>query len=177
MKIYLIGGKARNGKDTLAKFLKEAEEINNKKVCIMQISNPLKHYAKDHFNWDGKESTKPRSLLTEIGTEVIRVKMKQDEFLIKRLVEDLQVLENYFDVAIISDVRLVLEYDYVKKSYPDAITIKIKREDFESNLSNDQKNHLTETGLDNYNDVDYLIINKTLKDLKLQANKLVNEKR
>ena len=43
MKIYLIGGKARNGKDTLASFMKEELEQTGKKPCIGSIHFFFKH--------------------------------------------------------------------------------------------------------------------------------------
>lgn len=174
MKIYLIGGKARNGKDTFGNFLKEYYQSFNKKVCIMHISNYIKHYAIDYFGWDGKEETKPRSLLQELGTDIIREKMNMPYFFINRLKEDILVLENFFDIAIITDVRFPLEFDYIKKEYPDAVKIHITRPDYISELTDKEKKHKTETALDTYNDYDYKVINRDLDDLENDARKIVD---
>ena len=51
MKIYMIGGKARHGKDTFAAFLKKYFEEYGQKVCIMQISSHIKHFAINYFGF------------------------------------------------------------------------------------------------------------------------------
>lgn len=177
MKVYLIGGKARNGKDTMANFMKEYYESLGEKVCIMQISNYIKHFARDYFGWDGKEETKPRSLLQEIGTEIIRQKMNKPYFFTTRLLEDMEVLNNYFDIIIISDVRLPLEFEEVKKVYKDAIKIHIERPELVSELSEKEKKHLTEVALDHYDSYDYKIINTELEQLKKDTIKLIEEEK
>ena len=37
-KIYIIGGKAKHGKDTFSAFLKEVYEENGKKIIVTQLS-------------------------------------------------------------------------------------------------------------------------------------------
>lgn len=175
MKIYLIGGKARNGKDTLAGFMKEYLEEDGKKVCIMHIGNYIKHYIKDYFDWDGREETKPRSLLQHLGTDIIRNKMNKPLFFINRLVEDIEVLDNFFDVAIVADVRIPIEFEEVTKRYVDAIKIHIERPELISELSSEEQKHITETALDSYHDYHYRIINTTLEQLKIDAKKLLEE--
>ena len=49
MKIVLIGGKARVGKDTFADYLYEELEKNGKKPVKMQISQYIKYYAIKYF--------------------------------------------------------------------------------------------------------------------------------
>ncbi len=175
MKIYMIGGKARNGKDTLANFMKKYFEKNGKKTCIMHIGNYIKHFAIDYFDWDGNDETKPRTLLQHLGTDIIRIKMNKPNFFIDRLLQDIEVLDNFFDIAIISDVRLPLEFDSIKKVYPDTKKINIKRPELISELSSKEQKHITETALDDYDNYDYKIINIDLKSLEEEAMKLVEE--
>lgn len=175
MKIYMIGGKARHGKDTVAAFLKKYFEEYGQKVCIMQISSHIKHFAINYFGWDGKEETKPRSLLQKIGTEIVREKMNKPMFFIDRIKEDIEVLDNLFDIAIISDVRLPLEFEEIKKIYPDTKKIHVVRPDLISSLSEEEQKHITETALDNYKDYDYEIINTTIEKLEEDAKKIVKE--
>ena len=72
MKLYLIGGKADSGKNFFGDILKKKFEEEGKKVCMLRITAPLYNYAKEYFNWDGEEKTKPRELLQTLGIEVIR---------------------------------------------------------------------------------------------------------
>ena len=69
MKVYLISGPARNGKDTIGDFLEKDYKEMGYKVCRTQIAKYLKMYIKDYFGWDGSEETKPRELLQRLGTE------------------------------------------------------------------------------------------------------------
>lgn len=44
-------------------FIKEYLENKNIKTVILQISSPLKFYAKKILGWDGEEASKPRDFL------------------------------------------------------------------------------------------------------------------
>ena len=172
MKIIMISGKARSGKDTLADFLfKEFEE--KEKPCRVQISQYIKYYAQKYFGWDGEEESKPRDLLNYLGTEIIRNKINPD-FHINRLIEDIEVLSYFYDVFIISDVRFPEEIKKVKEKYDNVITIRINRDSNE--LNSNQKSNITETALDEYEDYDYFIDNnKTLEALKEKALSIFKE--
>ncbi len=175
MKVIMISGKARHGKDTLASYMKKDLEKNNHKVCIMHFSNYIKYLLYYYFGWDGNEDNKPRSLMQELGTDVIREKMKKEMFFIDRTIEDIEILSNYYDIFIISDVRLPKEFEYIKNKFPDTIKININRINFVNELSSDEKKHVTETALDNYDEYDYKVINTTLEKLEEDAIKIVQE--
>jgi hypothetical protein len=175
MKVYMISGKARNGKDTLAGFMKKYFDENSSKACIMHIGNYIKHFAIDYFGWDGNDDTKPRTLLQQLGTEIIREKMNKPLFFTTRLIEDMEVLSNFYDVIIVSDVRLPLEFDEIGKVYPDMVKMHITRPELVSNLSEKEQKHITETALDNYNDYKYDVVNTTLEELEEQAKRIVEE--
>lgn len=175
MKVYLICGKARHGKDTTANFMKEYYESLGKKPCIMHIGNYIKHFAKDYFGWDGKEETKPRELLQELGTGIIREKMNKPFFFTTRLLEDIEVLENFYDCILIADVRLPLEIEEIKKKYQDSTVIRVNRVDFESELTSKQSKHVTEIALDEYQNYDYILENTTLEALEEQAKNVIRK--
>lgn len=173
MKIYLVGGKARSGKDTISDFLEEELKKENKKVCRLQVSSYIKYYAQKYFGWDGKEETKPRELLINLGTNVIRNQIDEN-FHINRLLEDLKVLSFFFDYFIVSDIRFPVEIEKIKENYSDVVSIKMIRESDE--LTVDQKKDRTETSLDSYDGFDYVIINdKSLEDLRLKAIEILKE--
>ena len=173
MQVILIGGKARSGKDTLADFLIEELEKQGKKVCKIQVGQYIKYYAMKYFGWDGEEETKPRDLLIELGTEVIRKKIDPD-FHINRLIEDIKVLSYFYDTFVVSDVRFPVEIEKPKKEFENVTTIKMIRNSDELNES--QKSHVTETGLDSFNDFNYVIENEgSLEKLKEKAIDILKE--
>ena len=173
MKIYLIGGKARSGKDTISDFIEEELKSKNKKVCRLQVSSYIKYYAKTYFGWDGSEETKPRELLIKLGTDIIRNKIDEN-FHINRLLQDIEVLSYFYDYFIISDIRFPVEIEKIKEKYSDVVTIKMIRESDE--LTSDQKKNRTETSLDDYDKFDYIIENnKSLEDLKERAKEILQE--
>lgn len=166
MKIFLIAGKAGSGKTDAAKFIKRYYEAKSYKVVITEVSKYLKLYAKEIIDWDGNNDTKPRTFLQEIGS-TLRHEIFNEDFLINRLLDDIKVYEKYADILVVSDVRLPNEIIKIKEKYP-AVSIKIINNISLNNLSEIERNHETETKLDEYQDYDYIIIND-------EANKL-NEK-
>lgn len=170
MELFLIAGKARSGKDSIANIIKEKLVQKNKKVCIIRYSSYLKYYIREYFGWDGKEESKEqyRSLMNKIGTEIIREKIDKN-FFIKRIIEDIKVLSNFFDYAIISDVREPNEIIAPKEIFS-VIAINVSRPNYISDLTEQEQKHFTETALDDFNDYDYKIVNNgTLEDLKIKV--------
>ncbi len=173
MRIYVIAGKARHGKDTIALYIKEFYEKKGLKVINLAYGSYIKEYAKKISNWDGKEETKPRELLQELGTDIIRNKIDKDLF-VRRLCEDIRVYDYYFDIATISDARFPSEIEWPKNNFDDVISIKVIRDGYDSVLSKKEQKHLTEVALDEYNSYDYVIHNDgTLDDLKEKVFELV----
>lgn len=172
--IYLIGGKARTGKGTVSKIIKEEYEKKGYKVCEIQIMRTLKNYLKDYFDWDGLEDTKPRKLLQEMGYDLIRDKMNMPYFHIDHLTDDIKVLSNFFDIFIVSDIRLPIEIDTIKERFNNVISINIIKDNYISPLKVDEVNHITETALDNYKNFDYKLVNSNLDELKNDIIKIVD---
>lgn len=170
--IYLICGKARHGKDTLADYLQEIYEANGKKAIKTSFAKYIKYYAMEMTGWDLKDETKPRGLLQTLGTEVIRQGLNNDKFFTDRIVEDVSVFSFFYDAVIISDGRFEIEVNEIKRNFPNAKIIQISRPNFDNGLTEEQKKHATETGLDNYNDYDEKVINTTLEELKESARKI-----
>lgn len=171
-KIYILSGKAQSGKNLTAKIIKEYCQKNNKKTIILAYAKYLKEYAKNITNWNGREQNKPREFLQQLGVEIQNNIDKN--MLINRIKEDIKVYEKYFDTIIISDARYINEIEEIKNNYKNTTTIRIEGKD--NKLTEKQKQHITETALDNYNNYDYVIENKTTKqNLKKQINKIMEE--
>ncbi len=172
MKIILIGGKANSGKDSTAEYIDEYYRSRGLDVVNIQIAFYIKMYAKEIAKWDGDNETKPRQLLQDLGTELIR-KQIDEYFFIKRIIQDIDIYSRYFDIITISDGRLPEEFASIKLAYPETVTVHVTRPGYVSHLTKDQKAHVTETLVDDI-DYDYEVVNDgTLDDLQKKAIELV----
>lgn len=162
-KIYIVSGKAKSGKNAVANII---EEYYGKEKCI-QIS--YAYYIKDYLSRMGKyqesEKAKYRSLLQEFGVEFLQ-KHIDSTFLIDRALQDIEVFSYFYDVIIITDARLIDEIEIPKQKFKNVITIRIINNN-ENDLSEQEKEHITETGLDTYTNFDYVIENhSSIEELK-----------
>ena len=178
IKIILISGKARAGKDTSASYFNEYFKNKGLKTIVLQFSTSIKDYAKNITGWDGKDETKPREFLQILGTSIIREKI-DDEFFIKRMIQDIKVYSYFYDIIIISDKRIIKEIELIKDNFKDVIAINVVRPNYENNLSSKQMQHITEISLDSYDKFDLEISNdKGLEELRSSvyniAEKIVN---
>lgn len=174
-KIIMLSGKARSGKDTTSLMLFEMLEAKGFKVLNLQYSSYIKEYAKKISDWDGSEETKPRQLLQELGTSVIRQQI-DELFFVKRIIGDIKVYSYYYDIIIISDVRVKAEIDVPREEFDNICAVKITRPNFDNGLTEEQKKHFTEIDLDDYDKFDYEIINDgTLDDLKVKVEKFIGD--
>lgn len=175
-KLYFIGGKARSGKSTVGTMIKEEYEGKGKKAVILSHSRYHKDYIKSFFGWDGSEDTKPRELLQQLGTEIIREKLNMPFFFINRMTEDIKILSYFFDVVVVNDVRFKAEIDKQKELFNNLISIRVVREDFDNGLTDKQKEHPSEVDLDDYNKFDYCIYNDgTVSGLKEQVLAIIDK--
>lgn len=173
MKIFVIGGQAKSGKNTFGEYLREELKEYSYKPCVMHITEPLYGYARNYFEWNGNDDNKPREFLQKMGIEIIREKMGKEDFLLNRLYEDIEILSNFFDTFIITDARLIHEFESIKRHYSDVVTIKLERKNYEDFLTNEEANHITEREIKDYNDFDYIIENNSFDDLKRSALEIV----
>lgn len=168
-KIIILSGKARAGKDTTMNFLNEIYS----NIIQLQYGSYIKEYAKKISNWDGSEETKPRELLQQLGTNIIRENI-DNKFFVKKMIDDIKVYSYFFDIIVISDARFKIEIDDIKNTFNNVIAVRIERPNFDNGLTLEQKKHPSEIDLDDYNKFDYNLINDgTLEDLKKKVEKLV----
>lgn len=158
-KQYFIGGKARSGKSTVGTILKDTYEKKGKKTVILSYSRYHKDYIKSFFGWDGSDETKPRELLQQLGTEIIRGKLNMPFFFVNRMTEDIKILSYFFDVIVVNDVRFKIEIDMQKELFNNLVSIKVVRDGFDNGLTEKQKQHSSEVDLDDYDKFDYCIYN------------------
>lgn len=164
-KIIIISGKARSGKDKVSSFIRDELKNNERKVINLQFAYYIKNYAMNVSDWDGQDETKPRKLLQHLGTDIIRKQIDED-FFIRRMIDDIRIYSYFYDVIVISDARFVKEIESIKSNFKDVISINVIRPNFVSELTDEEKKHATETGLDGFNQFDYEIVNDgTLEEL------------
>lgn len=147
-KIILISGKAESGKTLSAQIIKEKLEKVNKRVLIVSFASYLKFIAKTYFDWDGKKDTKGRTLLQYLGTDIVR--KKNPDFWVKTVFDFIYTFEDEFDYFIADDTRFQNEIDYFQNNDPFSyFSIRVERIGFENSLTEKQRNHPSETDLDN----------------------------
>lgn len=175
-KIFIIAGIARQGKDTVASMIHQYYEKEGKNCINLQISHYIKEYAKQISGWDGREETKPRELLQQLGTDLIR-KNIDNELFIRRTVEDIKVYSYFYDIITLSDARFDYEVATLKEQFSYASFIKIER----PNQVNDLgifRNHATENGLQNDSYYDTILCNDgTLEDLNKKVVAMLEGKK
>ena len=174
-KIYIMCGKAKHGKDTFSAYLRDVYKNNGKEIIVTQLSKYIKYYAREMTGWDLSEETKPRELLQQLGTGVIREYLNKEDLFINRMIEDIDVFSCFYDAIIISDVRLKKEINDLRKAFPDLVCVNVFRPNFDNGLTEEQKNHRTEIDLDDFEDFDEKIVNTTLELLEKSAEDLYNK--
>lgn len=172
--VFVIAGIARQGKDTVANMIHGYYEKQNKECINLQISHYIKEYAKQISGWNGSEENKPRELLQQLGTDLVRKYIDKDLF-IRRTIEDIKVYHYFYDVITISDVRFDHEIELLKEVFPDAIYLKVERKNVENDLG-DLRKHATENGLHHNEYYDTVLQNDgTLDDLNKKVDSLLGD--
>ena len=139
MKIILINGKARSGKDTLASLIKG--QLLNKKVLIRGNAQTVKDCAKKYFNWNGAKDTKGRQLLIDITN----LGYAQDPYHWDRLTLKYALDKDNYDYLIIPDWRYFSTYEYLKEEGYEVITVHRHRE-IDNELHHSLKSDISEQG-------------------------------
>jgi hypothetical protein len=167
--IFLISGYAQSGKDSTANLLKHfLIELASKKVLILHYADYLKFIATEYMGWDGQKDIPGRTLLQTLGTDKVRVEMRQPLFWVEKVCDIIKILYNDFDYFIVPDCRYKNEIHYPLALFPDRITtIRIEREFYNNNLTTEQKNHISETELSNYPHDYYIYSISGLDNLKI----------
>lgn len=147
MRVICIAGNAESGKDTVAGMMKEYFELEGKKVFIIHYADLLKFICKQYYGWNGEKDEIGRSLLQHVGTDVFR---KRDEgFWVNHVISILKVMQNDIDYALIPDCRFMNEMTQpalLFKTY----SVCVVRPNHKSKLSKSQRNHESETSLENF---------------------------
>ena len=165
-KIIIFSGKQYSGKDTLAKIL--LDNMTDYKRCAMGDIIKLEYGKQNGLTYDEIEKNKSayRQDLINLGNWG---RSQSDDYWLKKIIEqDGNIM--------VTDVRVPFEYETFKKA--DAISIRVEcPRDIRAKRGNlVGEDDITEVGLDDIKDWDYVIHNdSTYDELKNKAMVLIEE--
>lgn len=156
MRVICISGKAQHGKTTTAEALLEYYNVKHpeKKVVFVNYGDLLKYIAKAFFNWNGEKDEAGRTLLQTLGD---KFRGYDKDYFVKFVIDVLKANKDEWDIVLIGDCRFRNEIDLMRKNF-DTRSVRINRGDFTGGLTTEQREHISETALDDYA-FDYVIKN------------------
>lgn len=173
MQIIGISGKAEAGKSTLANILKEQLELQGHRTLLINYGDFVKFIAEKYYFWNGEKDEGGRTLLQHIGTKQGREKVDINIW-VDMVINTVLVAQDDFDFAIVADCRFPNEFKRWEEFNIPITKIRISRPLEQSKLTEVQKQHASETSLDDYRDWDLFIYNNgTYEDLEERAKSIV----
>lgn len=165
-KIIIFSGKQYSGKDTLAKIL--LENMPEYHRCAMGDIIKLEYGRQHNLTYEEIEKNKAqyRQGLIDLGNWG---RSQSDDYWLKKIIaEDGNIM--------VTDVRVPFEYKTFKNAGAIAIRVECPREIRAQRGELIGENDITETGLDNITDWDYIIKNDSdYETLKEKAYKLIED--
>lgn len=174
MKLIGITGKARSGKDTIAKHLFHTHEFTR-----VAFADPLKHAASHIFGLSGRQTwddelkekvipywgKSPRQLFQLLGTEAIKPVFGDDTW-VKRFEITYNLLKDT-DHMVVPDVRVDVEANRIREL--GGVIIEVRRG---SGLVGSTGSHISELGLSTL--PDFVIENHgSIDELKANVDRIV----
>jgi hypothetical protein len=172
MIVINFAGKAQAGKDTSCSILKSKLEQLGNKVLILHFADYLKHLCRQYFTWNGVKDDPGREILQVIGTD--KVRNRNPDFWVNTVIEFLKVFQKDYDYFLIGDCRFPNEILKLRKEGFDTFAVRVNRPNYDNGLTEQQKQHISETALDNFV-FDYQIENDKdgLKNLENRIDEFI----
>lgn len=164
-KIIIFSGKQYAGKDTAAKIM--LDEMPDFRRCAMGDIIKLTYGAQKNLTYDGieKNKSKYRADLIILGNWG---RAQSPDYWLQKIVEQ-------DGNIIVTDVRIPHEYEVFKKAGAITIRVEATREIRASRGELIGEEDITEVGLDNIKDWDFIIENNSsYENLKLQVNRIIS---
>ncbi len=165
-KIIIFSGKQYSGKDTLAKIL--LENMPDYHRCAMGDIIKLEYGRQHNLTYEEIEKNKSqyRQGLIDLGNWG---RSQSDDYWIRKIIaEDGNIM--------VTDVRVPFEYKTFKNAGAIAIRVECPRDIRAQRGNLIGEDDITETGLDNVTDWDYIITNDSdYESLKQKALNLIKE--
>lgn len=174
-KIILVSGHAQNGKDTLAEAIKHEYEHHGASVKAVHFADLLKFICRTYFGWNGEKDAEGRRILQYVGTDLVR--MRKPDYWVDFVGDFLELFGENLDYVIIPDCRFPNEVTKLAERGFDTVHVRVIRDNFDNRLTEEQKNHPSETALDNFPADIYIHNNGTLDDLYKKVSRLIMEKK
>lgn len=167
-----ISGKAQNGKDTSAEIFKEELTMRGYSVLIVHQADLLKYICKSFFGWNGEKDEAGRTMLQQVGTNVVR-KIEPD-FWVNFIAKVTSFFKDTWDYIIIPDTRFPNEIAKLKTEDANVFHVRVVRPGLKSPLTKEQQQHPSETALDGVDSDFTLINNKAIEDLHDDIVKIIH---
>jgi hypothetical protein len=172
MKIVLISGKARHGKDSAAGFFQNSLERLGKRSIRISFADYVKFLCAKHYGWNGEKDDLGRKILQDVATDI---RAKDPNFWVDTVARYLRVVWDDYDVALIADWRYPNEfYRWRDFGVEEVVRVRVRRRDFESGLGPERKSHSSETSLEGF-EADLELEAKTLEELEELCGKAVED--
>lgn len=168
MNVILISGKAQHGKDSAAQILYSIINSDGKRALIVHYADLVKYVAKIFWDWNGEKDDYGRSLLQRVGTDIVR--KEKPNYWVDFIKDFVRFSKEKWDYVIVPDCRFPNEVDAWRNiDGIDYITVRVNRFNFESTLTEEQKNHPSETSLDNWNFDYYINADNNIESLEKEV--------
>ena len=164
-KIIIFSGKQYAGKDTAAKIM--LDEMQDFRRCAMGDIIKLTYGAQKNLTYEEieKNKSKYRADLIILGNWG---RAQSPDYWLQKIVEQ-------DGNIIVTDVRIPHEYEVFKKAGAITIRVEATREIRASRGELIGEEDITEVGLDNIKDWDFIIDNdSSYENLKIQVNKIIS---
>ncbi len=165
-KIIIFSGKQYSGKDTAAKIM--LEEMKDYRRCAMGDIIKITYGKEKNLTYEEIEKNKPlyRQDLINLGNWG---REQDPDYWLKK------ILEQEGNI-IVTDVRVPHEYEVFKNAGAITIRVEATQETRSQRGTLIGENDITETGLDNIKDWDYVIDNnEDYETLKNKVKKIIQE--
>ena len=175
MKVICISGKAQHGKDSVAQEIKRQliERYGGSiSVLITHYADLVKYVCSKFFDWDRLKDEKGRTLLQHVGTDIVRD--REPNYWVDFVSDILGFFADEWDYVLIPDCRFPNECDKMKREF-DTVTVRVIRDNFENSLTEEQRNHPSETSLDTYSFDSYINNPGTKEGLEVAVSNWIKE--
>lgn len=171
--IFTISGTAGHGKDTLAEMMRDYANGIGKKAIVIHFADYLKYICGTYYGWDGQKDEAGRTLLQQVGTNKVRKKNPNYWVeVVQNLIET--VLVDDFDIFLIPDARFPNEIEsFIDNENCRVHSIRVFRPNAPTILTEEQKNHPSETALKDFL-FEYEVENNSLEELRQAAHQIIN---